>query len=213
RCSALRLLCLQDDVATPILDMLLGATAELKVGDPRDVDTHVGPVIDIDAKDKLEGWIGRMRSAGHVRYRWGRGPLPSAGTYVAPAIIELDRARDLKEEIFGPVLHVVRWPADGMDALLDDIAANHTALTLGVHSRIDETISRITARLPNGNVYANRNMIGAVAGTQPFGGTEMSGTGPKAGGPNYLRRFAAEQVITVNTAAVGGNAGLLAQDE
>ncbi len=213
RCSALRLLCLQDDVATPILDMLLGATAELKVGDPRDVDTHVGPVIDIDAKDKLEGWIGRMRSAGRVRYRWGRGPLPSAGTYVAPAIIELDRARDLKEEIFGPVLHVVRWPADGMDALLDDIAANHTALTLGVHSRIDETISRIAARLPNGNVYANRNMIGAVAGTQPFGGTEMSGTGPKAGGPNYLRRFAAEQVITVNTAAVGGNAGLLAQDE
>ena len=213
RCSALRLLCLQDDVAAPILDMLIGATAELKVGDPRDVDTHVGPVIDIDAKDKLEGWIARMRSAGRVRYRWDRGPLPSAGTYVAPAIIELDRARDLKEEIFGPVLHVVRWPADGMDALLDDIAANHTALTLGVHSRIDETISRIAARLPNGNVYANRNMIGAVVGTQPFGGTEMSGTGPKAGGPNYLRRFAAEQVITVNTAAVGGNAGLLAQDE
>ena len=213
RCSALRLLCLQDDVATPILDMLIGATAELKVGDPRDVDTHVGPVIDIDAKDKVEGWIARMHSAGRVRYRWDRGPLPSAGTYVAPAIIELDRARDLKEEIFGPVLHAVRWRADGMDALLDDIADNHTALTLGVHSRIDETISRIAARLPNGNVYANRNMIGAVVGTQPFGGTEMSGTGPKAGGPNYLRRFAAEQVITINTAAVGGNAGLLAQDE
>jgi RHH-type transcriptional regulator, proline utilization regulon repressor / proline dehydrogenase / delta 1-pyrroline-5-carboxylate dehydrogenase len=154
-----------------------------------------------------------MHGAGRVRYRWDREKLPSAGTYVAPAIIELDGACDLKEEIFGPVLHVVRWRADEMDALLDDIAANGTALTLGVHSRIDETIARIAARLPHGNVYANRNMIGAVVGTQPFGGTEMSGTGPKAGGPNYLHRFAAEQVISVNTAAVGGNAGLLAQDE
>jgi len=213
RCSALRLLCLQDDIAPAVLDMLVGATAELKVGDPRQVDSHVGPVIDTDAKEKLEGWVGRMHSAGRVRYRWDHGQLPSAGTYVAPAIIELDGARDLREEIFGPVLHVVRWRANEMDALLDDIAANGTALTLGIHSRIDETIARIAARLPHGNVYANRNMIGAVVGTQPFGGTEMSGTGPKAGGPNYLHRFAAEQVITVNTAAVGGNAGLLAQDE
>jgi RHH-type proline utilization regulon transcriptional repressor/proline dehydrogenase/delta 1-pyrroline-5-carboxylate dehydrogenase len=213
RCSALRLLCLQDDVAAPMLDMLVGATAELRVGDPRQVDSHVGPVIDTEAKEKLEGWIGRMHSAGRVRYRWDRGQLPSTGTYVAPAIIELDGARDLKEEIFGPVLHVVRWRANEMEALLDDIAANGTALTLGIHSRIDETIARIAARLPHGNVYANRNMIGAVVGTQPFGGTGMSGTGPKAGGPNYLHRFAAEQVITVNTAAVGGNAGLLAQDE
>jgi len=213
RCSALRLLCLQDDIATAMLDMLVGATAELKVGDPRQVDSHVGPVIDTDAKEKLEGWVGRMHAAGRVRYRWDRGQLPFAGTYVAPAIIELDGARDLKEEIFGPVLHVVRWRADEMDALLDDIAANGTALTLGIHSRIDETIARIAARLPHGNVYANRNMIGAVVGTQPFGGTEMSGTGPKAGGPNYLHRFAAEQVISVNTAAVGGNASLLAQDE
>ncbi len=213
RCSALRLLCLQDDVAAPILEMLIGAAAELKVGDPRDIDTNVGPVIDTDAKEKLEAWIARMRDARRVRYRWDHGPLPSAGTYVAPAIIELDRARDLTEEIFGPVLHVVRWRADELDTLLDDIAANNTALTLGIHSRIDETIARVAARLPHGNVYANRNMIGAVVGTQPFGGTEMSGTGPKAGGPNYLHRFAAEQVITVNTAAVGGNAGLLAQDE
>ena len=213
RCSALRLLCLQDDIATAMLDMLVGATAELKVGDPRQVDSHVGPVIDTDAKEKLEGWVGRMHAAGRVRYRWDRGQLPFAGTYVAPAIIELDGARDLKEEIFGPVLHVVRWRAAEMDALLDDIAANGTALTLGIHSRIDETIARIAARLPHGNVYANRNMIGAVVGTQPFGGTEMSGTGPKAGGPNYLHRFAAEQVISVNTAAVGGNASLLAQDE
>src|SRR5580700_8679980 len=142
RCSALRLLCVQDDVADKIIDMLVGATAELKVGDPRQVDTHLGPVIDTDAKQKLEGWIAGMHSAGRVRYRWDRGQLPSAGTYVAPAIIELDSARDLKAEIFGPVLHVVRWRANAMDALLDDIAANGTALTLGVHSRIDETIAR-----------------------------------------------------------------------
>ena len=128
-------------------------------------------------------------------------------------LIELDRARELKEEVFGPVLHVVRWRADELEALLDDIAANGTALTLGIHSRIDLTIDRIAARLPHGNIYVNRSMIGAVVGTQPFGGTHLSGTGPKAGGPNYLRRFAAEQVVTVNTAAAGGNAGLLAQDE
>jgi RHH-type proline utilization regulon transcriptional repressor/proline dehydrogenase/delta 1-pyrroline-5-carboxylate dehydrogenase len=128
-------------------------------------------------------------------------------------VIELDRARDLKEEVFGPVLHVVRWRADELDALLDDIAGNGTALTLGIHSRIDSTADRIAARLASGNVYVNRSMIGAVVGTQPFGGTHLSGTGPKAGGPNYLRRFASEQTITVNTAAAGGNASLLAQGE
>ncbi len=112
-----------------------------------------------------------------------------------------------------PVLHIVRWRAGELDALLDDIAGNGTALTLGVHSRIDSVVERIAARLPHGNVYVNRNMIGAVVGTQPFGGTLLSGTGPKAGGPNYLRRFATEQTVTINTAAAGGNAGLLAQED
>ena len=214
RCSALRLLCLQEDIAAPMLDMLIGATRELTVGDPRRPATHVGPVIDADAKGKLEGWIAAMERAGRVRYRWhGAAAPPAGGIYVAPAIVELDRARELKEEVFGPVLHVVRWRADALDALLDDIAANGTALTLGVHSRIDLTVERIVARLPHGNVYVNRSMIGAVVGTQPFGGARLSGTGPKAGGPNYLRRFAAEQVVTVNIAAAGGNAGLLAQEE
>src|SRR5204862_8042276 len=136
-----------------------------------------------------------------------------SGTHVAPTIIALDRAADLTEEVFGPVLHVVRWRADQLDTLLDDIAANGYGLTLGIHSRIDDTAEHIVQRLANGNVYVNRNMIGAVVGTQPFGGTGLSGTGPKAGGPNYLRRFATEQVVTVNTAAAGGNASLLAQDE
>ena len=212
RCSALRLLCLQDDVAERMLDMLIGAASELKLGDPREVATHVGPVIDAEAKQKLDRWIGDMAHAGLVRSR-GEHVLPAAGTYVAPTVIELDRARDLKDEVFGPVLHVVRWRADDLDALLDDIAGNGTALTLGVHSRIDLTVDRVVARLCNGNVYVNRNMIGAVVGTQPFGGTHLSGTGPKAGGPNYLRRFTTEQVVTVNTAAAGGNASLLAQDE
>ncbi len=212
RCSALRLLCLQADVADRMLDMLIGATRELKLGDPRDIATHVGPVIDAEAKTKLEGWIAGMERAGRMRFRWDE-TMPAAGSYVAPTIIELDRAVDLDQEVFGSVLHIVRWRAGELDTLLDDIAKNRTALTLGVHSRIDLTVARVVARLPHGNIYINRNMIGAVVGTQPFGGTQLSGTGPKAGGPNYLRRLAAEQVVTINTAAAGGNAGLLAQDE
>jgi RHH-type proline utilization regulon transcriptional repressor/proline dehydrogenase/delta 1-pyrroline-5-carboxylate dehydrogenase len=214
RCSALRLLCLQEDVAERILDMLIGAAHELKVGDPRDPATHVGPVIDADAVAKLDRWIAGMERTGRVRFRYDRdSKLPDRGTYVAPTIIELDGAADLTEEVFGPILHVMRWRAEELDALLDTIAGNGTALTLGIHSRIDLTVDRIAARLRNGNVYVNRNMIGAAVGTQPFGGAALSGTGPKAGGPNYLRRFATEQVITVNMAATGGNAGLLAQDE
>jgi RHH-type transcriptional regulator, proline utilization regulon repressor / proline dehydrogenase / delta 1-pyrroline-5-carboxylate dehydrogenase len=214
RCSALRLLCLQDDVAERMLDMLIGAARELKIGDPRKISTHVGPVIDAEAKQKLDRWIAEKERAGALRFRADRDTaLAATGTYVGPTVIELDRARDLKEEVFGPVLHIVRWRADELDALLDDIAGNGTALTLGIHSRIDSTADRIAARLASGNVYVNRSMIGAVVGTQPFGGTHLSGTGPKAGGPNYLRRFAAEQTITVNTAAAGGNASLLAQGE
>ncbi|HZN31740.1 MAG TPA: aldehyde dehydrogenase family protein, partial [Xanthobacteraceae bacterium] len=149
-----------------------------------------------------------------VRFRWDADrALPPAGSYVPPAIIALDRARDLKEEVFGPILHVVRWRADALDALIDDIAANQYGLTLGIHSRIDATVEHVVARLAHGNVYVNRNMIGAVVGTQPFGGTGLSGTGPKAGGPNYLRRFVTEQVVTINTAAAGGNASLLATEE
>jgi RHH-type transcriptional regulator, proline utilization regulon repressor / proline dehydrogenase / delta 1-pyrroline-5-carboxylate dehydrogenase len=214
RCSALRLLCLQEDIAERMLAMLAGAARELKVGDPRLVATHVGPVIDAEAKSQLEAWIADNERAGRVRFRWDRHDrLPAKGTYVAPVIVELDRAADLDREVFGPVLHVVRWHPEGLDALLDDIVRNGTALTLGIQSRIDFRIERIAGRLPHGNIYVNRNMIGAVVGVQPFGGTGLSGTGPKAGGPGYLSRFVAEQVVTVNTAAAGGNAGLLAQDD
>jgi RHH-type proline utilization regulon transcriptional repressor/proline dehydrogenase/delta 1-pyrroline-5-carboxylate dehydrogenase len=212
RCSALRLLCVQEDVAGRVVEMIAGAARQLKLGDPRDPSTHVGPVIDAEAKDRLDRWIAAMK--GRVRFcRDESQALPAAGTYVPPTIIALDRARDLKEEVFGPILHVVRWRADALEQLIDDIASNGYGLTLGVHSRIDTTVDEIAARLPHGNVYVNRNVIGAVVGTQPFGGTGLSGTGPKAGGPNYLRRFVTEQVVTINTAAAGGNASLLTVEE
>jgi RHH-type proline utilization regulon transcriptional repressor/proline dehydrogenase/delta 1-pyrroline-5-carboxylate dehydrogenase len=214
RCSALRLLCVQEDVAERMIEMIAGAARELTLGDPRDPATHVGPVIDAEAKDKLDRWIVDRQAQGRVRFRWDQyRTLPPGGTYVPPAIVEIDRAADLTQEVFGPVLHVLRWRADALDALLDELAANGYALTLGIHSRIDATVKHVAARLSHGNVYVNRNMIGAVVGTQPFGGTGLSGTGPKAGGPNYLRRFATEQVVTVNTAAAGGNASLLATEE
>jgi RHH-type transcriptional regulator, proline utilization regulon repressor / proline dehydrogenase / delta 1-pyrroline-5-carboxylate dehydrogenase len=214
RCSALRLLCVQADVTDRTIEMIAGAARELKLGDPGDPATHVGPVIDAEAKQKLDRWIATMGRQGRVRFRWDAfNPLPAAGFFVPPSIITLDRARDLKEEVFGPILHVVRWRADALDTLLDDIAANGYALTFGIHSRIDDTVERIVARVPHGNVYVNRSIIGAVVGTQPFGGTLLSGTGPKAGGPNYLRRFSTEQTVTINTAAAGGNASLLTAEE
>jgi RHH-type proline utilization regulon transcriptional repressor/proline dehydrogenase/delta 1-pyrroline-5-carboxylate dehydrogenase len=189
--------------------MIEGAARALVVGDPREIATHVGPVIDAEAQDRLDRWI-----AAHARrVVFRHDAAPPAGTYVAPTIIALDRARDLAEEVFGPVLHVVRWRAGALDALIDEIAASGYGLTLGIHTRIDATAAHVAARLANGNVYVNRNMIGAVVGTQPFGGSGLSGTGPKAGGPSYLRRFATEQVVTVNTSAAGGNASLLAEGE
>jgi RHH-type proline utilization regulon transcriptional repressor/proline dehydrogenase/delta 1-pyrroline-5-carboxylate dehydrogenase len=212
RCSALRLLCVQDDIAGRLLAMIAGAAGELTIGDPRDPATHAGPVIDADAKDKLERWTATMEARGALRFRYA-GKLPKSGHFFAPCIVELAAARELKTEVFGPVLHVVRWQADNLDAVIGDIAANGYALTLGIHTRIDAVAARIASLLPHGNVYVNRNMIGAVVGSQPFGGSGLSGTGPKAGGPQYLHRLAQEQVVTVNTAASGGNAGLLAEDD
>ena len=214
RCSAARLLCVQEDVAGPLIEMIAGAARELKVGDPCEPSTHVGPVIDREAKDRLDRWIAIMQAQRRVRFRWDEfRPLPEAGTYVPPTIVELDRVGDLREEVFGPILHVVRWRADKLDTLLDEIAALGYGLTLGVHSRIDATVEHVTARLATGNIYVNRSMVGAVVGTQPFGGTGLSGTGPKAGGPNYVRRFATEQVVTINTTAAGGNASLLTTEQ
>jgi RHH-type proline utilization regulon transcriptional repressor/proline dehydrogenase/delta 1-pyrroline-5-carboxylate dehydrogenase len=214
RCSALRLLCLQEDVADRMLEMIVGAAAELRIGDPADPATDVGPIIDGEAKAALDEYVRSVERAPWAKIRYRRQtPVVGNGTYVAPTVVEIDRPERLDREVFGPVLHVVRWRADRMDALLDAIAATQYGLTLGIHSRIDETVAHVVRRLPVGNVYVNRSIIGAVVGTQPFGGSGLSGTGPKAGGPDYLTRFAVEQVVSINTAAAGGNASLIAMGE
>jgi RHH-type proline utilization regulon transcriptional repressor/proline dehydrogenase/delta 1-pyrroline-5-carboxylate dehydrogenase len=190
--------------------MLAGAAAELKIGDPRDPATHSGPVIDAEAHGRLHKHIASMKQSARVHHA---GARPEAGYFVAPHIFEIARASDLAEEVFGPVLHVVRYKASDLDALLNDIENSGYGLTLGIHTRIDATAARIADRLSTGNIYVNRNMIGAVVGVQPFGGSGLSGTGPKAGGPDYLRRFGVEQTISTNTAAAGGNAALLSAEE
>ncbi|HSF47197.1 MAG TPA: bifunctional proline dehydrogenase/L-glutamate gamma-semialdehyde dehydrogenase PutA, partial [Burkholderiales bacterium] len=189
RCSALRLLFLQEDIADALIEMLAGAIAELEVGDPMRIATDVGPVIDADAKASLGAYVEELR--GHARFIAAAplGPDTQHGHFVAPQAYEIGIHKLPRREVFGPILHVVRWPAGGLDAVIDAINGTGYGLTLGVHSRIDETIARVTARARVGNIYVNRNMIGAVVGVQPFGGEGLSGTGPKAGGPNYLVRF------------------------
>jgi RHH-type proline utilization regulon transcriptional repressor/proline dehydrogenase/delta 1-pyrroline-5-carboxylate dehydrogenase len=209
RCSALRLLFVQDDVADRMIEMIAGAARELKLGDPADPATHIGPVIDSEAKQRLEAHIARMKIQARVHFA-GHAP---EGNYVAPHIFELSDASELTEEVFGPILHVVRYPADRLDRVLQAIEATAYGLTLGIHSRIDDTVEAIIDAVQVGNIYVNRNMIGAVVGVQPFGGHGLSGTGPKAGGPHYLARFATEQTVTINTAAAGGNAALMSGEE
>jgi RHH-type proline utilization regulon transcriptional repressor/proline dehydrogenase/delta 1-pyrroline-5-carboxylate dehydrogenase len=208
RCSALRLLCVHEGIAEGVVEMLRGAMQELVVGDAADPATDVGPVIDAEAHAHLGRHIQRLEREATLI---GRSPIVErfAATHIAPVAFELRRVEDLREEVFGPVLHVVRWSGD-VDALVERINALRYGLTLGIQTRIDSRALRIAARARVGNVYVNRNMIGAVVGVQPFGGEGLSGTGPKAGGPHYLYRFCAEQTLTINTAAAGGNAALLA---
>jgi RHH-type proline utilization regulon transcriptional repressor/proline dehydrogenase/delta 1-pyrroline-5-carboxylate dehydrogenase len=210
RCSALRLLCVQDDVADRMLTMLAGAAETLVIGDPLDLATDVGPVIDEEARDRLARYAAGM---GTPLFDLALPPGTEHGSFFAPRAYLLDDPGKLREEVFGPVLHVVRYGADRLDAVMDAITATGFGLTLGVHSRIESTQRRIVERLRVGNAYVNRNQIGAVVGVQPFGGRGLSGTGPKAGSPITLYRFAEERVVSVNTAAAGGNAALLAADE
>jgi RHH-type proline utilization regulon transcriptional repressor/proline dehydrogenase/delta 1-pyrroline-5-carboxylate dehydrogenase len=209
RCSALRLLFLQDDVADRMIEMIAGTARELVIGDPANPATHIGPVIDAEAKQRLDAHIARMKQQAKVHLA---GTVPD-GNYVAPHIFELSDAGELTEEVFGPVLHVVRYRAEHFERVLQAVERSGYGLTLGIHSRIDDTVEEAIQRLQVGNIYVNRNMIGAVVGVQPFGGHGLSGTGPKAGGPHYLVRFATEQTVTVNTAAAGGNAALLSGGE
>lgn len=210
RCSALRLLCLQEEIAGRVLTMLAGAAETLVIGDPIDPATDVGPVIDETARDGLAAYTANM---GAPLFALPLPPATGYGTFFAPCAFALDDPISLEREIFGPVLHIVRYAADRLDALLEAIAANGYGLTLGVHSRIESVQRHIVERLAVGNAYVNRNQIGAVVGVQPFGGRGLSGTGPKAGGPITLYRFAEERSVSVNTAAAGGNAALFAADE
>ncbi len=210
RCSALRLLCVHEGIADGVVEMVRGALAELSVGDPKRIATDVGPVIDAKAHAGIAAHVAHL----HREARFiGAAPLPPALPagmhFIAPCAFELTRIADVAQEIFGPVLHVVRWGGD-VGAVLAQINALGYGLTLGIHTRIDSRALRLAHAARVGNVYVNRNMIGAVVGVQPFGGEGLSGTGPKAGGPHYLYRFCAEQVLTINTAAAGGNAALLA---
>ncbi|MCW6509763.1 trifunctional transcriptional regulator/proline dehydrogenase/L-glutamate gamma-semialdehyde dehydrogenase [Lichenifustis flavocetrariae] len=194
RCSALRLLCLQDEIADRTIEMLRGALAELSVGNPDRLATDIGPVISAEARDNILGHIEAMRAAGHAVHA---ADLPSdcaGGTFVAPTLIELNQVGDLKREVFGPVLHIVRYKRDDLDALIDALNATGFGLTFGLHTRLDETIAHVTDKIGAGNIYVNRNIVGAVVGVQPFGGNGLSGTGPKAGGPLYLHRLVQSDV-------------------
>ena len=210
RCSALRVLYLQDDVADGMLAMIRGAFEALVIGDPADLATDVGPVIDAEARAALDAHIAAMGKAGRKVWQRELPPGCEHGTFVAPTIIEIDSIADLTAENFGPVLHVARFAAGELEQVVEAINKTGYGLTLGLHSRIDATRRLVESRARAGNFYVNRNQIGAVVGSQPFGGEGLSGTGPKAGGPHYLARFATERVTTIDTTAAGGNASLLA---
>jgi len=213
RCSAARVLFVQEDIADKVIKMLAGAMDELVVGDPSVLSTDVGPVIDEPSKNALVEHAARMdREAKKISE--AKLPADAAhGTFFAPRAYEIADLKLLTHEVFGPVLHVVRWKASDLDGVIDAINATGFGLTLGIHSRIDATIEHIARRAKVGNCYVNRNQIGAVVGVQPFGGENLSGTGPKAGGPHYLLRFATERTLTINTTAAGGNASLLTLSE
>jgi RHH-type proline utilization regulon transcriptional repressor/proline dehydrogenase/delta 1-pyrroline-5-carboxylate dehydrogenase len=209
RCSALRVLLVQSDVADRVLTLLAGYMETLAIGDPALPETDVGPVIDEAARDALETYVDGASLHGRVIHRCRLGAGTRAGTFVAPVAVEVDGLNRLGPEVFGPVLHVVRYDAGDLDAVIDGINGLEYGLTLGIQSRIDTVAAHILSRVRVGNAYVNRNMVGAVVGVQPFGGRGLSGTGPKAGGPHYLHRFVNEMTVTTNTAAVGGNAALL----
>jgi len=208
RCSALRALLVQEDIADRVQKLLAGAMDEIVVGDPARLSTDVGPVIDDDALRMLESYAAHIVKGAKWSHRAPVSP-GARGRFFAPLAVEVDSLAALEREVFGPVVHVVRYRARDLDALVGAINRMGYGLTLGIHTRIDGLAQRVARTLRVGNVYINRNMIGAVVGVQPFGGMGLSGTGPKAGGPHYLHRMATEQTITTNTAAIGGNAGLL----
>jgi RHH-type proline utilization regulon transcriptional repressor/proline dehydrogenase/delta 1-pyrroline-5-carboxylate dehydrogenase len=209
RCSALRLLCLQTDIADRVIELLAGHMEELVVGNPALLETDVGPAIDEEARGMLETHVRQMEEKAKVLCRCSLGDGTKSGTFFAPTLIEIDSVDVLEREVFGPVLHVLRFRSRDLHATIDAVNATGYGLTMGMHSRIDSRARKLVEQSCAGNIYVNRNMIGAVVGVQPFGGRGLSGTGPKAGGPHYLPRFGTEYSVSNNIAAVGGNASLL----
>ncbi len=213
RCSALRVLYLQEDIADAVIDMLHGATLELSVGDPMKLQTDVGPVIDAEAQQLIQEHTDRMRREGRLLSEASLDPNLPNGHFVAPQIYEIDRLDQLKREVFGPILHLIRYKKSELRDVLADIRASGYGLTLGIHSRIDGFAQTVFENTQVGNTYINRNTVGAVVGVNPFGGQGLSGTGPKAGGPHYLYRFVSEKTRTDNVVAKGGNTDLFTLSE
>lgn len=213
RCSALRVLYLQEDIADAVIDMLHGATLELSVGDPMKLQTDVGPVIDAEAQQLIQEHTDRMRREGRLLSEASLDPDLPNGHFVAPQIYEIDRLDQLKREVFGPILHLIRYKKSELRDVLADIRASGYGLTLGIHSRIDGFAQTVFENTQVGNTYINRNTVGAVVGVNPFGGQGLSGTGPKAGGPHYLYRFVSEKTRTDNVVAKGGNTDLFTLSE
>jgi len=213
RCSALRILFVQEDIADRLTEVLMGAMAELQLGDPRDPATDVGPVIDEQARKNLTDHLDKFRAKGRIL---GETKLPEVlnkGFFVAPTVIKIEQLEELEKEQFGPILHLLTYKASEIDQVIASINRTGYGLTCGIQSRNEQFAAYLDSKLRVGNLYINRNLIGAVVGVQPFGGMGLSGTGPKAGGPHYLLRFATERTRTINTAAIGGNASLLAQSD
>jgi RHH-type transcriptional regulator, proline utilization regulon repressor / proline dehydrogenase / delta 1-pyrroline-5-carboxylate dehydrogenase len=210
RCSALRVLWIQDEIAETLISLLCGAMAQLNIGDPGLLATDIGPVIDAKAKKMLLEHVARMKQEARLLYQV---PLPEESNYIGPCLFELNDIKQLTYEVFGPMLHVLRYRSEELPKVVSTINALGYGLTLGIASRIQSTIDFITQHAKVGNQYVNRTMIGAVVGVQPFGGEGLSGTGPKAGGPHYLTRLCVERCISVNTTAFGGNAQLLALED
>jgi RHH-type proline utilization regulon transcriptional repressor/proline dehydrogenase/delta 1-pyrroline-5-carboxylate dehydrogenase len=210
RCSALRVLFVQEDVADTMLTMIAGAMQALTIGDPRQLSTDVGPVIDADAKKALDDHLKWLEKNAKRLCRLELPPEAKHGCFVTPAMYEIGSLAELNRENFGPILHVIRFQAEKLGEVIEQINATGYGLTLGLQSRIDTTASFVEQNARVGNFYVNRNQIGAVVESQPFGGEGLSGTGPKAGGPHYVARFATERVTCIDTTAAGGNASLMA---
>jgi RHH-type proline utilization regulon transcriptional repressor/proline dehydrogenase/delta 1-pyrroline-5-carboxylate dehydrogenase len=208
RCSALRLLLLQEEIADHTIEMLVGAMRELVVGDTADPANDIGPVIDQAAYDRLMAY--RSQVADRIIHEVA---VPTNGLYVPPTLIRLDSLDDLNSEWFGPIVHVATWPAGELEETIAAVNAKGFGLTMGLHSRIARVSEQVEGSARVGNLYINRSMIGAVVGSQPFGGEGLSGTGPKAGGPHYLHRFCAERTTSIDTTSAGGNASLLSLEE